>query len=1318
VRNSASISNIIIILTAMVGLSCLCLALDPRKALTQYGHEVWNEDEGLPQSSVTSIVQTPDGYLWLGTQEGLVRFDGVKFDVYDKSNTKEIRTNFVSCLLVGRDSTLWVGTKGGGVCSYKRGVFRNISTCDTLPGNSISSLLETRDGTIWIGTIGYGLTCYKNGEFKKFTGADAPAYKSIYGLCEDRDGNVWIGAPRGLTKHRDGKFTIYGSAQGFQGGSVMTIHEDRSGVLWLGLSDSGLVSYGNGVFTRYTTKDGLTSNSLMSLCDDLDGNLWIGTYGGGLVRMSGHTFSAYGMDDGLTSDVVNAVLVDNEGSLWFGTEGGGLGRFKETKFRAYGKNEGLSGEFVMPIIEDGRGSVWIGTSGAGLNRFKDGAFTTFTTKDGLSSNSPHALFSDKKGNLWVGTSGGGLNKFDGKEFTRFDTTNGLSNNFVSAVCEDSRGKLWVGTRMGLNFLQDGKWKTLSTSDGLAHSFIICLLPDSKGGLWIGTGGGGLDYYRDGTFTNYYKNRLVNDKAVESIYEDADGVVWIGTYGNGLYRLKDGKSFAYTTAEGLFDDVIFSILEDGTGNLWMSCNKGIFRVSKQEMDDFASGKIGRFGCISYGKADGMRSRECNGGFQPAAWKTHTGEMWFPTIKGVVMVDPGNLRLNTHPPQVSIESAVIDNEQVDPAGSIELTPMNGKYEFHYTGLSFMAPEFVRFKYKLEGFDKDWVDAGFRRMAYYTNLPPGAYTFHVIASNSDGIWNETGASYKFTIMPRFSQTPWFYILCGLGVLAGIFGIHRQRLRWVRTRELTHLVDERTKDLQDEKERTEDAYMKIKSAQGKIREQATLLDKAQEAIFVQDLNGVVQFWNQGAARLYGHVAENVIGKDANALLHESVPAIIAEACREVVEKGEWSGELHQVTQDKRRLIIESRWSLVREEETGSPRSILVINNDVTEKKKIEVQFLRTQRMQSLGTLAGGIAHDLNNVLSPILLSIEVLRMKTHDDSSLRALHTMEASAQRGAGIIKQVLAFSRGVDGERGTVEIKYVVSELEKIIKNTFPRSIRISTDVPKGVWSVSGDPTQLYQVLMNLSVNARDAMPEGGELSIRLENRTLDEFYARTHHDAHPGNYLAMTVCDTGTGMPREVLDKIFEPFFTTKELGKGTGLGLSTVIGIVKSHGGFVNVYSEVGRGTKFDVYIPASGVSNDKASVSHDRTPLPRGNGELVLVVDDEAAIREINTSMLQTYGYQVISACDGAEAVKLMQVYKGQVKIVVTDMMMPVMDGSTAIKKLRQIDESIKIVAMSGLMGDHKISEIGNVANTKFLQKPFTTERLLRTLHESISQN
>jgi PAS domain S-box-containing protein len=1294
------------------------LALDQLDVLTQYGHDAWNEERGLPQSSVSSIVQTPDGYLWLGTQEGLARFDGVKFDVYDKSKTSAMRSNFVSCLLVARDSTLWFGTKGGGFNSYKNGVFKNFSTNDTLPGGSVVSLLQTKDGAIWIGTMGDGLIRYKENQFRKFTREDGLIYLSIFGLCEDRDGTVWVGAPRGLSKYQNGKFTICGAAEGFPGGFVTVIHEDRSGILWIGLENGGLVRNSHGVYTTFSIKDGLSSNSVMSLCDDPQGNLWIGTRGGGINRLTGKVFSSYSSKEGLVSDAVISVFVDREGSLWFGTDGGGLNRFKETKFRAYGKEEGLASDFVMPIVEDSRGDVWVGTSGSGLSRYRDGKFTCFTTKEGLSSNSIHALYAGDQGTLWVGTSGGGLNRYDGRKFVRYDTSAGLSNNFVSSICGGSRGEVWVGTRYGLDCFQGGKWKTFTMENGLSSNFVNCLLPASGGGLWIGTSGGGLDFYDGSKFTNYTRNRLIDDAVIWTMYEDTDGVLWVGTNGHGLYRLKDGKSVAITTSQGLFDDMVFSILEDGSHNLWMSCNKGIFRVSKRDLDAFAGGAIERVTCVSYGKADGMRSRECNGAFQPAACKTRAGEFWFPTIKGAVTVDPEHLKLNPYPPEVSIESAILDQEPVDPARAVELTPEHGTYEFHYTGLSFTAPEFVRFKYKLEGFDADWVDAGFRRSAYYTNLKPGTYTFRVMASNSDGVWSESGASCGFTVLPTFSQTPFFFTLCALGALLVIFGIHSYRLRWVRSRELTLLVDRRTSDLRDEKERSEAAYLSIKSAQEKIREQEALLDKAQEAIFVQGLDGVIQFWNQGAARLYGYPAGTAVGKDAATLLHDEPPELVSKACREVIERGEWRGELQQLTRDKKPLIIESRWSLVRDEETGAPKSVLVINNDVTEEKKMEAQFLRTQRMQSLGTLAGGIAHDLNNVLAPILLSIEVLRIKATDESSLRALQTLEVSAQRGAGIIKQVLAFSRGVEGERGLVELKYVVSELEKIVKDTFPRSIRISTHVPKDLWQVSGDATQLYQVLMNLCVNARDAMPDGGELAIRLENRFLDEFYARTHQDAHSGNYLVMSVSDTGTGIPREVLDKIFEPFFTTKELGKGTGLGLSTAIGILKSHGGFVNVYSEVGHGTKFDVYLPATGAPAEKAAVLHDKMPLPRGNGELVLVVDDEPAIRDINASMLKNYGYEVILAGDGAEAVKMMSAYKGRVKIVITDMMMPVMDGSAAIKRIREIDASIRIVAMSGLMGDQKISEIGDTKNVKFLQKPFTTERLLRTLQETMAHN
>ncbi len=366
---------------------------------------------------------------------------------------------------------------------------------------------------------------------------------------------------------------------------------------------------------------------------------------------------------------------------------------------------------------------------------------------------------------------------------------------------------------------------------------------------------------------------------------------------------------------------------------------------------------------------------------------------------------------------------------------------------------------------------------------------------------------------------------------------------------------------------------------------------------------------------------------------------------------------------------------------------------------------------MQSVGTLAGGIAHDLNNVLAPIMLSVELLKKRLTDPQGQRMLSTLQTSASRGAGIIKQILSFARGFEGERTTIQLRHLLKEFERMIKDTFPRSIQIGTSCVNDPWMVSGDPTQLYQVLMNLCVNARDAMPNGGVLKIDMENVVVDDRYAQLHLDAKSGTYVALTVTDTGTGMPPDVIDKIFEPFFTTKEVGKGTGLGLSTVIGIIKGHGGFVNVYSEMGKGTRFKVYLPAL-ETKDTQQAAESNPELPRGEGKLVLVVDDETAICEMQKAALEAYGYRVLTANDGTEAVSIVARQDGEINAVITDLMMPFLDGASTIRALRKINPKLKFIAVSGLMGDNKTSGLALDASVTFLQKPYTAEKLLLTLN------
>ena len=503
-------------------------------------------------------------------------------------------------------------------------------------------------------------------------------------------------------------------------------------------------------------------------------------------------------------------------------------------------------------------------------------------------------------------------------------------------------------------------------------------------------------------------------------------------------------------------------------------------------------------------------------------------------------------------------------------------------------------------------------------------------------------------------------------------------------------------------------------KRAEQKISEQAALLDVATDAILVRDLDNQILFWNKGAERLYGWKALEAVGKNVLDLLDGEQQAKLKQVQKILLQNGEWQGELHQLTKDDKEVIVESRWTLVRDEE-GQPKSILVVNTDITQKKQLEAQFLRAQRMESIGTLASGIAHDLNNVLTPILMTAQLLEAEPQEERYQRLLPVLVANAKRGANLVKQVLSFAKGLEGKFTILQVKHLISEIKQIIKETFPKSLEIRTDIPQSLWTVSGDATQLHQVLMNLCVNARDAMPDGGRLSICAENQFIDRSYAQMHLDAQVGSYIVVTVTDTGMGIPPEILDRIFEPFFTTKELGKGTGLGLSTVMGIIKSHNGFINVSSVIGKGTEFKVYIPA--IESTEAEVSED-TELPIGHGELVLVVDDEVAIREITKTSLEAYNYKVITACDGIEAIALYAEHRDEISIVLTDMMMPSMDGLTTIRTLRKINPQVKIIAISGLASGDKLAAVIGTGVKTFLSKPFTTQELLKTLDGLLHYN
>jgi PAS domain S-box-containing protein len=504
---------------------------------------------------------------------------------------------------------------------------------------------------------------------------------------------------------------------------------------------------------------------------------------------------------------------------------------------------------------------------------------------------------------------------------------------------------------------------------------------------------------------------------------------------------------------------------------------------------------------------------------------------------------------------------------------------------------------------------------------------------------------------------------------------------------------------------------------AEEKIREQAALLDITTDAIFVRDLKHRILFWNKGAERLYGWETAVALGKNAIELLYrpgETLPPF-ATIEKTLFQLGQWQGELQNITSSGKTVIVESRWTLVRDE-VGNPKSILSVSTDITEKKQLEAQFLRVQRLESLGTLASGIAHDFNNILTPILAAVQLLPLKISglDTQSHGLLTLIEDSTKRGAALVKQILAFARGAEGKRVPLQVRHVLSEVMQVVRQTFPKNISLCSDIPSAnLWTVAADANQLHQVLLNLCVNARDAMPNGGTLSLALENQVIDSAYARMNLESRIGSYVIMKVTDTGTGIRPELRERIFDPFFTTKEPGKGTGLGLSTVLGIVKNHGGFVNVYSEVGNGTEFRVYLPAIA---DAVNPQVEELAILSGQQELILIVDDEPLIQQVIQTTLEAYNYRTLLASDGFEAIAQYVQRPDKISVVLMDMMMPSMDGLTAIRTLQELNPQAKVIATSGLAANSQLAQdIGTVVKA-FLPKPYTAKELLDTLQQVLS--
>ena len=763
--------------------------LDPRKPITQYVHDVWQIDQGLPQNTVFAMAQTRDGYLWVGTEAGLARFDGVAFTTYNTTNTGGLPDNYVSSLLADRGDTLWTGSWIGGAARFNGDKFTAVPGA---AGSIVNCLYRDHAGTLWAGRAA-GLARWTDGQFHPVSGTE----RDVRALGEDLDGHLLVGTGSGLRTWQNGRLVPWQPEGGRIEGPVWTIYRDREGSLWFG-TPAALYRAAGGKLDRFTLADGLPPGGVNAIVGTRNGQLWIGV-DGGLARFAAGRFERFTARDGLSDDAVTALLEDREGSLWVGTRTGGLNRFREPILTIYSRREGLSANVVWSVSGDRQQGLWLGTDGGGLDHFQDGRFTTYTVKDGLPGNSVFATLQASDGVLWVGTTDGIARLRHGR-WENLSATGVFPRERVSAFLEDRTGALWIGTVYGLYRWKNGRLHDYSQEAGIGTANVRALVEDQEGTLWIATHGRGLLRLQNGRFTTFTTRDGLSNDIVESLYAEEHGL-WVGTV-SGLNLVHDGRITVLPLSATVFMTDIFQILKDDIGNLWLSSNQGLASVSQRVLLDAAAGHQGSVELQEMVSLDGARRIEFNGATHNSGWKSSDGRLWFPTIKGLVVVDPAHLRSNPLPPPVHIERLLVDGRPVDLSGHLELPPGGGGLEFHYTATSLLIPERVRFRYMLEGYDHDWVDAGTRRVAYYTQVPGGRYRFRVVGANNDGVWNQTGAEVTLRLRPHFYEAVWFRALCGLLLLIGSVGLFRLRVRRIqeRSRTLAALVEERTGALQVE--------------------------------------------------------------------------------------------------------------------------------------------------------------------------------------------------------------------------------------------------------------------------------------------------------------------------------------------------------------------------------------------------------------------------------------------------------------------------------------------------------------------------------------
>jgi PAS domain S-box-containing protein len=1029
--------------------------------------------------------------------------------------------------------------------------------------------------------------------------------------------------------------------------------------------------------------------------------------------------------------------------LWIGTAGGGLNQLRDGAFATTGALEGLSSDVVLGVYQDREGAVWVGTAGAGVNRLKDGKIITYTTRDGLADNQVLSITEDGQGDHWFGTRRG-LTRLRNGHFAAYAGNKGVPTDVVQCTFTDSKGDLWVGSRSGLSHFDGRTFRTYTTKDGLSHNNVQAIYGDRRdGSLWIGTSDG-LDHLANGRFVAYTKKDGLSNDVVWTIAGDADGTLWLGTSGGGLNRFRNGVFSSVTTAQGLFDDAIFQILDDQLGNLWFSCNRGVFRVAKEQLNALARHQIQHISARSFGVSDGMRSAECNGAFQAAGYRLNNGALLFPTMKGIASIQPDHIEKNPAPLSVLVEQTNIDNREFAGQSPFKPPPGKGQLEFQYTAPSFIAAERIRFKYMLEGFDKDWVDAGNRRIAFYTNIPPGDYKFKVIARNTGGVWSSREASVALILPKHFYQTTAFTTLEGLaalGLLAAAYSIRVSRLQ-ANEAKLRVLVEQRTEALSSSEK-------KFRQLAENIHEVFWIMDPRSGALLYVS-PAFDQLWGFSAARAVADPAawfESIHPDD-----REAVAAIrSAKRGRELLEceyrvvQGEhtywvWDrafpiydqgggldrivGVVEDITQRKEaeRVLRQSNDELEKRvsERTAELRFLNAALQAENEERRRAEEKLKTAKEaaetanKAKSEFLANMSHEVRTPLNGVIGMTRLALATELNPEQKEYLEVVSSSASALLGVIDDILDFSevetRKLKLEKTAFDVRLCTRQAvgwlsARAEEKGLDFGYSVADDVPA---NVIGDPVRVRQVLMNLLTNAIKFTHAG---SI---------FATVSVEDLNASNItLKVGVTDTGIGIPKDKHTTIFEAFTqvdgSSTRVAGGTGLGLAVSSKLVGLMGGRIWVESEPGAGSRF-YFTAVLEVSNEAVATSS-VPALESAKPLRVLLVEDNLINQRVAKRLLENHGYQVVVAGNGREALNALQREEWEVDVVLMDIQMPEMDGITATKEIRRLESvngmRLPIFALTAHAMKSDEEQCLAAGMDAHLTKPIQTEVLLGALRD-----